>query len=436
MNVTVYSIEGAQTRDAAHTADVAARSGKVLSQQAGDAREQAEWSANEQWIGPAADAPTHRLDASLNQLDVLGVSAQSVSIVAGAYIQILQLAQGVVSAALSTARAVFMPVTPAGHVSAHALAWIPGLGMSAQAMAETLTRILTSAVALVRALDSGSGGAVSALASVTNTMPVTRKLPPVPAGTTAAMSREAADSPQVTRLETATGPVFVVGDVDAAESITTFVSGVGSSSEGAMHNTSQWAIQEVERARAEGKNIAVVAWHGYRAPENLVGAIGSSAAHKAAPDLRAFQRGLRERNPEAKLNVVGYSYGSVVVGTAATQDGPGLEADDVTFVGSPGVGAHSADDLRLNSEEPNSAGPAHVESHHVPGDLIQLATGPEFGAHGPDPSSPDFGTEGAPGWSEYRWKRLMDLYILGRGDTDTHSSYLWDPALDLTSGRQ
>ena len=215
MNVTVYSIEGAQTRDAAHTADVAARSGKVLSQQAGDAREQAEWSANEQWIGPAADAATHRLDASLNQLDVLGVSAQSVSIVAGAYIQILQLAQGVVSAALSTARAVFMPVTPAGHVSAHALAWIPGLGMSAQAMAETLTRILTSAVALVRALDSGSGGAVSALASVTNTMPETRELPPAHAGTTMEMSREAADPPQVTRLETATGPVFVVGDVDA-----------------------------------------------------------------------------------------------------------------------------------------------------------------------------------------------------------------------------
>ena len=431
MNVTVYSIEDARTEASKQTTDVAARSGKVLRQQAGDAREQAEWSANKQWIGPAADAATHRLDASLNQLDVLGVSAQSVSIVADTYIQVFQLAQGVISAALSTARATFMPVTPAGHVSAPALAWIPGLGTSAQVLAETLTRILTSAVALVHALDSGSGGAVSALASVTNTMPVMRELPPAPVGTTSTMPEDSTDPPQITRIETAKGPVFVVGDVDSAESITTFVSGVGSSSEGAMHNTSQWAMQEVERARAEGKNIAVVAWHGYRAPENLVGAIGNSAAHKAVPDLQAFQRGLRERNPDAQLTVVGYSYGSVVVGAAAALNGPGLEADDVTFVGSPGVGARSADELQLNS-----AGPSHVESHHVPGDLIQLATGPEFGIHGPDPSSPNFGTERAPGWSEYQWQRLMDLYILGREDADTHSSYLWDPALDLTSGRQ
>jgi pimeloyl-ACP methyl ester carboxylesterase len=61
--------------------------------------------------------------------------------------------------------------------------------------------------------------------------------------------------------------------------------------------------------------------------------------------LRRFQEGLRASHLDgtAHQTVLGHSYGSVLVGAAAAQHG--LQADDVVFVGSPGVGAGSAGEL-------------------------------------------------------------------------------------------
>jgi hypothetical protein len=91
--------------------------------------------------------------------------------------------------------------------------------------------------------------------------------------------------------------------------------------------------------------------------------------------------------------VVGHSYGSLVVGKAAA-DG-GFDADEVVFVGSPGVGVDSAAQLNVP--------PGHVWSSTARTDLIQYAAVSPVGLLGgfgrPDhylwfghnPSDPGFG---------------------------------------------
>lgn len=469
MSVTVFSIESAPVGAGRFVADATRRTSDTFRDCAAEARKQARWDEAEDWTGVAADAAAHRVDASINRWDVLGASAGSVGLVTDAHVSVLEAARAVVSAALATARSCFMRVDPSGQVSPGAAGAVPVVGVAAQGLARALSAVLTAAVAAVRSLDSLSAGAVDAMSSVTEALPEptrssANELAEAQASKNPAhtalpgsmepvqpMDSETAEPVlpvRTTRLDTENGPVFITGDIHTADSITTFVSGVGSSSEVSFHTTSQWAKNEVAQAQAQGRSIAVIAWHGYRAPENLVAATSRAPASAAAEDLQDFQNHLRAENPRAELNVTGFSYGSVVVGTAAESGGPGLAADGVTFVGSPGVGAENAAELKLNSN-----GPTEVRSEHVPGDLIQLSTEPWAGVHGPDPSAPDFGTapslseatatDPPPGaaaedsagdvdsWAAYYWQRLIDLYVLGRGDTDTHSSYLWDPAVAL-----
>jgi hypothetical protein len=83
--------------------------------------------------------------------------------------------------------------------------------------------------------------------------------------------------------------------------------------------------------------------------------------------------------------VIGHSYGSTVIGqTAATE---GLDADDVVFVGSPGVGVDNVADLNMPADDVH----ATVAEH----DIIQATNMgiPGFGTdvHGPDPAGRGFG---------------------------------------------
>ena len=70
-----------------------------------------------------------------------------------------------------------------------------------------------------------------------------------------------------------------------------------------------------------------------------------------------------------------------------------------------------------------------VYNEHVPGDMIRLTTTPNVGVHGKDPAAPDFGSESG-SWSSYRWGRILDLYLMQRGETDAHSSYMWSPEVN------
>ncbi|MDY3127530.1 MAG: alpha/beta hydrolase [Corynebacterium sp.] len=173
--------------------------------------------------------------------------------------------------------------------------------------------------------------------------------------------------------------------------ITTFVSGVGSS------DPQHWN-GSVNRARtmAQATGGPVAIWLGYNAPSSVPRALAREPARRSAGDLVRFQRSLTRRFPLSHTAVVGYSYGSVVTGYAARE---GLVADDLVFVGSPGVGAHRANDLHF---------PGRIHAVTADGDFISLTAHGYGGIHGADPTSPTFG---ANQWSSQP-----------RGD---HSSY-WD----------
>jgi len=106
--------------------------------------------------------------------------------------------------------------------------------------------------------------------------------------------------------------------------------------------------------------------------------------------------------------VLGHSYGSLVVGSAAAT--PGLAADGLVFVGSPGVGVDSVHELQVPADRvwsttsrtdviqyapvaPSSVVEDMVLSRLVPGAGALLAFGtPEDELwHGRNPSDPAFG---------------------------------------------
>ncbi len=136
-----------------------------------------------------------------------------------------------------------------------------------------------------------------------------------------------------------------------------------------------------------GSGNAVIQWLGYDAPDSLLGSqvISARDADDGAPRLVADVDGYRAAAEQAgnhqHLTVIGHSYGSTVVGKAGMH---GLAADDIVFVGSPGVGASSADQL--------SAGAEHVwagATRHDP--VVQATQGSWFtedgSARGPYDSS-------------------------------------------------
>ncbi len=166
-----------------------------------------------------------------------------------------------------------------------------------------------------------------------------------------------------------------IGDIDTAESITTVVMGVGSADQ------ESWAQRyDQAKAIAHATGQPTVLWLGYRAPDSLITATAHEPARQAALALNEFQTSLAARNPEAHTTVVGYSYGSVVVG--ATKN---LPVDDIVLIGSPGATVNSARELG----QPET----RVHALTLPYDPIGAAASHRFGVHGIDPTSPEFGAD-------------------------------------------
>lgn len=164
--------------------------------------------------------------------------------------------------------------------------------------------------------------------------------------------------------------IISVGDPDQATNVVTMVSGIGSGlshagqSLDAANNVSAAAVS----AAPPFSDTATVSWLDYQAPQTLQQAATSAPAHSAADDLARFDDGMRVTHvgPPAHDTMVGYSYGSTVVGvTAHTQH---VSANDIVFVGSPGVGVDNASDLGID--------PSHVWATVSRSDPIQLAVNP------------------------------------------------------------
>ena len=129
-------------------------------------------------------------------------------------------------------------------------------------------------------------------------------------------------------------------------------------------------------------DVSVTTWMGYDRPMGLGQAASTSWANNGAADLRTFQTGLRASHEGApSINtVIGHSYGSTVIGAAAS-GGHALDANNVVAVGSPGMIVDNASGLHL-------ADGGRVFATQAQNDVIRVATGWTLG---PAPVSPDFG---------------------------------------------
>ena len=189
--------------------------------------------------------------------------------------------------------------------------------------------------------------------------------------------RELVDAnPDLILLEVGDGTFAAAfGDIDESAAVTTMVAGVGSS------DPVHWQ-GNLDRARRihQATGAATILWSGYTAPAGIPHAISGRSAEVAGRELRTFQEALATRRPDQRRVGLGYSYGSVVVGTAASESPDGFDA--VILVGSPGAGVGHARDI-------------HADVYAVTGtrDPIGLATTMVNGVHGRDPTSPWFGSE-------------------------------------------
>jgi pimeloyl-ACP methyl ester carboxylesterase len=182
--------------------------------------------------------------------------------------------------------------------------------------------------------------------------------------------------------------IVAIGDPDRARHVVTNVPGAGSDL-----GDLRGLLARTERiAAAAGDGVSSVLWLGYDAPEWL-SAAGTAAARDGADDLDRFAEGLRVTadGPPAHHTVVGHSYGSLVVGTAAREYG--LPVDDLVFIGSPGVGVDHARDLGGPTVWASTArwdvihGTALAD--RVPEWLDRGVTEDRW--HGRDPGDPGFG---------------------------------------------
>ena len=177
-------------------------------------------------------------------------------------------------------------------------------------------------------------------------------------------------------------------------------------------------IERAERIRQTADNltpdvvgdVAVIAWIGYDTP-GIVTAPLHSYADTAAPVLDRFVDGTRvaqegEGNLTSHRTIIGHSYGSTVVGLAASQ-GNGLDVHDIIVAGSPGMRVPDVSHLNLDAR--------HVWAGRGAYDYVPHIGPPSHGS--PDIWPPSIGT--APHSESFGANRFVV-------DTTGHTDY-WRP---------
>ena len=139
------------------------------------------------------------------------------------------------------------------------------------------------------------------------------------------------------------GMAIAYGDPDNAKNLAVCVPGTGS-------DLGSFGLDQSANLRqqmgAEGN--ATIQWLGYDAPGWTPGEVGSpELAEEGGQNLVADVNGYRAAAAvDQHITVIGHSYGSTTVGYAGLH---GLAADDIAFVGSPGVGASNVDQLSVGA---------------------------------------------------------------------------------------
>lgn len=168
------------------------------------------------------------------------------------------------------------------------------------------------------------------------------------------------------------------------DNLVVFVPGVGSDGNDSIGG-------QIDRARTQAAAMGGTGLiYGYDAPDRLLSGTSSGAAHTAGPQLREFLADVDQRYPNHHVTVVGYSYGSVVVGNAASGETP-MRADDVLFVGSPGTGLANTDEMNLRGDNPQ----VHAARRAL--DPVSGMAYSNGGLFGVNPAAPTFGAQPWPG---------------------------------------
>ena len=154
------------------------------------------------------------------------------------------------------------------------------------------------------------------------------------------------------------------GNPDQASNVAVVVPGTGTTLETGFPNGSAQDLRAAMDQAEPGSN-ATIAWLGYDAPAMDSTVVTPDNAVAGGESLKSDVDGYRaSAETRQHLTVIGHSYGSTAVGYAAMN---GLAADDVAFLGSPGVGASNVDQL--------SPGAGHVWAGAAEHDPVVQGTG-------------------------------------------------------------
>ena len=177
-----------------------------------------------------------------------------------------------------------------------------------------------------------------------------------------------------------------IGDPDRASRTAVFVPGTGQDTT-TLEDNSRRALDMFNAALAADPNltksdVSVTTWVGYDRPMTLTEAAWPDRARAGATALDRYLDGMHasHRGPAAVDTVIGHSYGSTLVGAAAT-GGHHLGADNVIAIGSPGMLSRHARDLVLDPG-------GRVYAMTAGNDPISLVTSLTLGA---DPNDADYG---------------------------------------------
>ncbi len=172
-----------------------------------------------------------------------------------------------------------------------------------------------------------------------------------------------------------------LGDVDTADHVSVYVPGTGAVTydkpgEGNDLPTyveqAGWLRTEtqrvLEKAGKTNETVATVAWLGYEPPENVGEAASAHYANDNAPKLASFINGLdSSRDTDPHLTVLGHSYGSTLASEALQR---GTAADDVVFMGSPGLETNPMQYLHDTTPSDLHLTQGHVYVEHAKNDVV------------------------------------------------------------------
>lgn len=177
-----------------------------------------------------------------------------------------------------------------------------------------------------------------------------------------------------------------MGDPDIATRTAIFVPGTGQDL-AAIDDSSRKSRDMFQAAldadpTLSTTDVSVTTWVGYDRPMTLTEAAWPDRARSGGAALDSYLDGMHasHRGPAAVDTVIGHSYGSTLIGAAAT-GGHHLGADNVIAVGSPGMLSRHAGDLALDPG-------ARVYAMTATNDPISLVTSLTLGA---DPNADDYG---------------------------------------------